>query len=260
VKEKMKIAAVIFCLGIMTMAGSQAGLYGQTKMMIHKKDKTVISVTLTEIDKITYSDPEQELKANTITDIDGNVYKTIMIGKQLWTAEDLRTTRFTDGTVIPQIEDAEKWAKNGEQPAMSWYENKKEGKYGALYNGYAVERGYLCPKGWHVPTMADWDILINESGGMGIAGSKLKESGTSHWNAPNFGSLNEKGFSAFGTGYRTSAGEFSFRNGTGIWWSSSEATYSNYSTIAMYYNYQSVIKGSFPKSQGNCVRCIKDEL
>lgn len=255
-----KMMKIMVCLGIMTLLGFQTGLYGQTKMMIHKKDKTVISVTLTEIDKIVYSDPEQELKANTITDIDGNVYKTIMIGKQLWTAEDLRTTRFTDGTVIPQIEDSEKWMKIGEQPAMSWYENKKDGKYGALYNGYAVERGYLCPKGWHVPTMADWDILINESGGMGIAGSKLKESGTSHWNAPNFGSLNEKGFSAYGTGYRTSSGEFSFRNGTGIWWSSTEATYSNYSTIAMYYNYQSVIKGSFHKSQGNCVRCIKDEL
>jgi uncharacterized protein (TIGR02145 family) len=255
-----RLIIIVFCMSILTLFGFQTGLYGQTKMMIHKKDKTVISVTLTEIDKIVYSDPEQELKANTITDIDGNVYKTVMIGKQLWTAEDLRTTRFTDGTVIPQIEDSEKWKKNGEVPAMSWYENKKEGKYGALYNGYAVERGYLCPKGWRVPKMADWEILINECGGIGTAGSKLKESGTAYWNAPNFGSLNEKGFSALGTGYRTSSGEFTFRNGTGIWWSSSEATYSNFATLAMYYNYQSVVKGSFPKSQGNCVRCIKEDL
>jgi uncharacterized protein (TIGR02145 family) len=235
-------------------------------MNIHKKDNSVISVPVSEIDRITY-DGSGQVQAqpvaggvDTVTDIDGNVYKTVRIGSQTWMAEDLRVTKFNDGAMIPLVETEDNW-KVLESAAYCWYDNKKtdpRGTFGVLYNGFTVERGYLCPSGWRVPTVEDWDMLFKECGSAGLAGSKLKASGSSYWDVSNSTSTNDYGFSAFGTGYRTSQGKFNFRGGTGIWWTSTSATYSNNSTIAMYFNIASAVKGSFPKGQGACVRCVKD--
>jgi uncharacterized protein (TIGR02145 family) len=233
-------------------------------MNIHKKDRTVISVPVGDIEKITYEGSAQAQPvaggADTVKDIDGNVYKTVRIGSRTWMAEDLRTTKFNDGAIIPNVETEDNW-KTLETAAYSWYDNNKNdprGTFGALYNGFAVERGYLCPTGWRVASAEDWDALFKECGSAGVAGSKLKASGSAYWDASNSTSTNEYGFSALGTGFRTSQGKFNFRGGTGIWWTSTSATYSNNSTIAMYFNIASAVKGSFPKAQGACVRCVKD--
>ena len=247
-------------------------------MHIHKKDHTIITIPMSEIDKITYSNtsspsvqPSAVVPAaagawpknteNTVMDAEGNTYKTVRIGRQTWMAEDLRSTRFNTGATMPQIKDSDDWKKMS-SPAYSWFDNyaNTTGGYGILYNGYAIENGYLCPSGWHVPTVDDWDLLIRECGSMSVAGARLKAKDKGFWDNPNSGAEDSYGFRALGTGYRTSTGNFTMRKGTGLWWSSSQATYSNYSTLGMYYNYSSVAKGSFPKTVGACVRCIKDDF
>ena len=100
--------------------------------------------------------------AETVTDIDGNVYKTIKIGTQTWMAENLKTTKLNDGTAIPHVTDNVVW-QDAVNPAYCWYNNTKAGneKNGILYNGYTAQNLKLAPIGWHVPTKAEWETLIN---------------------------------------------------------------------------------------------------
>jgi hypothetical protein len=92
-------------------------------------------------------------QTDSLTDIDGNVYKTLKIGAQTWMKENLRTTKFNDGHVIPLVEAGSVWIKL-KQPAYCWYNNDTIHKnlYGTLYNWYAIETGKLCPLGWHIPS------------------------------------------------------------------------------------------------------------
>ena len=101
--------------------------------------------------------------ANTITDIDGNVYHTVTIGTQTWTVENLKTTKFNDGIAIPIASDSASWW-DLTTPGCCWYKNDAatyKNTYGALYNWYAVNTGKLAPAGWHVPADSDWDTLQN---------------------------------------------------------------------------------------------------
>lgn len=151
----------------------------------------------------------------TVTDIDGNTYKTLQIiskgehkGSQTWMAENLKTTKFNDGSAIPL--EIGSWTDLS-TPAYCWY-NNTDNTYGALYNWYAVNTEILCPVGWHVPTHEEWEILFSYFGGYTEAGGKLKESGTSHWKSPNTGT-NESGFTALPGGVRDDSHEF---DGLGI--------------------------------------------
>ncbi|MGB4293792.1 MAG: FISUMP domain-containing protein, partial [Bacteroidales bacterium] len=97
-----------------------------------------------------------------MNDVDGNRYKVIMIGNQLWMAENLRTTKYNDGTPIPLVTDNTAWS-NLTSPGYCWYDNNSTNKdtYGALYNWYTVNTGKLCPSGWHVPSDDEWTIMQN---------------------------------------------------------------------------------------------------
>ena len=110
----------------------------------------------------TYTTPQQTPtpKTGTVTDIDGNTYKTVQIGTQTWMAENLRTTKYNDGEAIPYVTDNSVWVKL-ETPAYCYYNNDISNKkmFGALYNWYTVNTGRLCPSGWHVPTDAEWTTL-----------------------------------------------------------------------------------------------------
>jgi len=96
----------------------------------------------------------------TITDVDGNVYKKVIIGDQTWMAENLKTTKYLDGTEIPNVTDNTQWCEI-RTPAYCWYENEPAYKdpYGAIYNWYTVQTDKLCPSGWHVSTDDDWTQL-----------------------------------------------------------------------------------------------------
>ncbi|MGB5436158.1 MAG: fibrobacter succinogenes major paralogous domain-containing protein [Maribacter sp.] len=198
----------------------------------------------------------------TITDFDGNRYKTVQIGDQLWMAENLKTTKYNDGKAIPWVTDNEIW-NNLNTPAYCWYNNDEttyKNTYGALYNWYAVNTDKLCPMGWHVPTNNEWSTLIDYLGDVRNAGGKLKETGTIHWNSPNTGADNETGFTALPGGSRDDGGTFYGMGDIGLWWSSTEFETNelgawgsdvDFGTSGVY------IYGN-GKYRGRSVRCIKD--
>lgn len=194
-----------------------------------------------------------------VRDIDGNDYQTVAIGAQVWMSSNLKTTKYNDGTAIPLVTADTDWA-HLLSPGYCWYNNDTVNKrdYGALYNWYAVNTGKLCPTGWHVPTDAEWTILTTYLGGYGIAGGKLKEIGTIHWNSLNFDTTNETGFSALPGGYRDYFGSFYSIGYVGFWWSSAEFDTASAWYRNMGYYYSNVIRNYYSKQYGFSVRCIKD--
>lgn len=138
-----------------------------------------------------------------VSDIESNNYSTVIIGDQTWFQENLRTTKYNDGSIITNITGSFEWWSNTEIPAYCWYGNDSyyASPYGAFYNYYAVKTGKLCPTGWHVATDQDWTYIIDFLGGYAIAGQKMKISGTAYWHTPNI-ATNESGFSAYPSGYR----------------------------------------------------------
>ncbi|MHB9143409.1 MAG: FISUMP domain-containing protein, partial [Paludibacter sp.] len=196
----------------------------------------------------------------TVTDIDGNTYHTVKIGTQTWMVENLKTTKFNDGSTIPLVSDGYEWS-NLTTPGYCWYSNillDSKDTYGALYNWYTVNTGKLAPIGWHVPTQSEIDTLANHLGGYPLAGSLLKESGNTHWYAGNSDATNSSGFTALPGGYRSSiTGDYHNSGMWGVFWSSTEVNdkggryiLSNTSS-AFEYN-------SDGKKCGFSVRCIKD--
>jgi len=132
-----------------------------------------------------------------VTDIDGNEYATIQIGTQVWMAENLRTTKYCNGDPIPNVTDSLQWVNLA---TGAWAHNNNysqyENLYGKLYNWYAVDDSRnICPCNWHVPTDAEWTTLIDYLGGEGVAGGKMKSTGTQYWLSPNTDATNESGFS-----------------------------------------------------------------
>ena len=195
-----------------------------------------------------------------VTDIDGNTYSTVQIGTQTWMGENLKTTQYNDGTAITLVTDNTTWA-NQTTEAYSWYNNDQAtygDTYGGLYNWYAVETGKLCPSGWHVPSSADWNALVGYLGGGSVAGGKLKETGTVHWNSPNAGATNESGFTALPAGYRNyTTGAFEVMRSIGIIWSSSEVDADRASIRQMLFDVADIYALNGYKNQGFSVRCLK---
>ncbi len=195
----------------------------------------------------------------TMTDIDGNVYKTVTIGTQTWMAENLKTTKYKDGISIPKISDDIKWISLT-TGAYCDYENdqNKVATYGRLYNWYAVNTDKLCPTGWHVSTDPEWTQLINYLGGELIAGGKLKEVGITHWNSPNTGATNESGFTALPSAYRGNDGKFYSLGYYGCWWNATEFDTDSAWYRYMNYDYGNVVRNYYSKEDGFSVRCVRD--
>ena len=140
-----------------------------------------------------------------ITDIDGNVYSSVIIGEQEWMVENLKVTHFRNGDEIPNIINDTTWA-NMTSDAYCNYDNDETNSdiYGRLYNWYAISDDRLiAPEGWHIPSKEEWEILIEYLGGTSVAGGKMMEAGFEHWNENvNANSTNESGFTALATGHR----------------------------------------------------------
>ncbi|HBE42523.1 MAG TPA: hypothetical protein DDW27_15240 [Bacteroidales bacterium] len=196
----------------------------------------------------------------TVTDVEGNTYKTLQTGSQTWMAENLKTTKFNDGTNIPLVTGNTEWA-NLTTPGYCWYGNDEcanKGVYGGLYNWYTVNTGKLCPTGWHVPSLDEWVAFINYLGGINaVTGGKLKETGTSHWTAPNTGATNESGFTALPGGIRRYEGTFDHNRNYGNWWFSTE--FSDTDAWRWYMDYESnVYRTNHDNNYGFSIRCMKD--
>jgi uncharacterized protein (TIGR02145 family) len=198
--------------------------------------------------------------SNTVTDIDGNVYHFDTIGTQIWMTENLRTTRYNDGTTIPAVPDNLYWS-NLIKGACCDYDNTPDSSniYGKLYNWYAVnDARKLAPAGWHVPSDEEWVILITYLGGESVTGGKLKETGTAHWESPNVGATKESGFTALPGGRRDFNGSFGFIRQNGYFWSSTEWNTPSAYFRFMFYNATHVAWLAYYKTLGLSVRCVKD--
>jgi uncharacterized protein (TIGR02145 family) len=196
-------------------------------------------------------------------DNDGNNYKTIQIGIQTWMAENLKTTKFNDGTAIPLEVHNQTWATLTTS-AFCWYNNDSstyKSNFGALYNWYAVNTSKLCPIGWHVPTDAEWTILMTYLGGINAALGNLQEVGTTNWLSQNPDATNGSGFTALPSGYRYNIATSDIGIGyLSYWWSSTECSTNNAWNIYIYYsnNFGSLQRLSDDKRDGNSVRCLMD--
>ncbi len=211
-----------------------------------------------------------------VTDNEGNTYKTITIGNQEWMVENLRTTQYEDGTVINEITDDDTWG-SATTAAYCWYENDKSTaelkNYGALYNYYVIENGNVCPSGWTVPTETDWETLKSylsdnnyaytgkkyNSFGNGLGKAMAVETGDWNFSQSTIGDIgytqstnNSSGFSGVPSGFRYASGSFTDSAQTEIWW-----TKSNGLGYYLKHQYSAIGKNQNNETAGNSIRCIK---
>ncbi len=199
-----------------------------------------------------------------ITDIDGNGYHTVVIGEQVWTVENLRVSHYRDGTLIPLGSDSNLAWSQLSTGARCYYDNDQanDSVYGTLYNWYAVDnkRG-LAIEGWHIPSLNEWvRILLPYLGNPSLAGGKLKEVGTEHWQAPNAGATNSTGFTALPSGVRTNEGVFVYlQEYTYFWTSGSLSPVSAWSNFVKYKDAWLLTGVATDKTDGFSVRLVKNK-
>ena len=199
-----------------------------------------------------------------VTDIDGNVYETVTIGKQIWIAANLNVSKFRNGDEIPQALLKQDWDKAGtdKTPVWCYYDvinntgKEPDQKYGKLYNWYAVNdpRG-LAPEGYHIPTDKEWKLLITTLGGDKKAGIKMKS--TTGWNEDGNGT-NESGFSALPAGWSNYGGSCWDWGYKAFWWSSASFEEPTAWEVGLYSRNSELTSGADLKKVGVSVRCVKN--
>jgi uncharacterized protein (TIGR02145 family) len=203
---------------------------------------------------------------NGVTDVDGNIYRSVLIGDQEWMSENLKVSKYRNGDLIPTNLSDSDW-QNTTNGAYSTYENNPLNNtvYGKLYNWHTVvdPRG-LCPQDWHAPSETDWEILKEFLGGPGPAGGKLKaigtiEAGTGLWNSPNLGASNNSGFNALPGGIHFYQGSYGGLGVSGGWWATTGYPSSTAAALTLWNLYEA----AFPNGNGNTnngysVRCLKN--
>jgi len=219
-------------------------------------------------DKMT--DPNGE---ETVIDIDGNVYRTVTIGTQVWMAENLKVTHYRNSDPIPNITDSIAWGDLTTGAYCNYHDDANYAStYGRLYNGYAVhDDRNIAPAGWHVPSDDEWKQLemylgMSQSQADSIGwrgtdeGGKRKEVGTDHWRSPDTGATNESGFLALSGGNRDRYyGYFQDMGNTAYFWTSTESdsrrTWSRY----LFYDYSQVARGVYTENEyGFSIRCVRN--
>ncbi|MFC2086160.1 FISUMP domain-containing protein [Bacteroidota bacterium] len=209
----------------------------------------------------------------TISDYDGNNYYTTQIGNQIWMAENLKTSHYADGTAIPMIENNSIWASlNYDDKAYCYYGNSPSNgvTYGVLYTWAAAMNGKnssslnpsdiqgVCPNGWHLPSNAEWTVLINFLGGPSDAGRKMQEAGIDYWGSANIHATNASGFTALPGGCRYYYGEFYYIGSNAFFSSTTEYESTNIWVCRLGLYGSSVQQNSHPKKGGFSVRCLTD--
>jgi len=214
-----------------------------------------------------------------VADIEGNVYPTVKIGTQIWMAENLKVTKYNDGTAIPNVTDNTAWA-GLTTGAYCWYNNDataNKATCGALYNWYALNTNKLAPVGWHVATDAEWTTLENYLVANGFSydgtttGNNIAKSlaATTSWNIsskqgavgkPDYSAnRNITGFTALAGGTRNNEGLYLHINDYGYWWITNDIASEIAWYRGMFYNYDYVFSNTLNKHFGSSVRCILGE-
>jgi uncharacterized protein (TIGR02145 family) len=273
--KKILILVSLFTVLFATAQPQDSLFVWKAGVLVHK-----LSIKPADMDSITFKRPTSiNIAGPNVTDIDGNTYQSVTNCGLTFTKQNLNVSKYSDGTPIPQVQNATAWA-NLTTGAWCYIENNTANgaTYGKLYNWYAVAGIYdaasainpalrkkLAPAGWHVPTDAEWTQLTTCLGGESVAGGKMKstgtlQAGTGLWQDPNTAATNESGFTGLPAGYRFTNGTFYGFGlfGLGGWWSSSED-----GTSIVWYRYVSyaqgdAIRGSSDKRYGFSVRCLRD--
>ena len=217
-------------------------------------------------------------------EIDGTIYKTIIIGEQVWMAENLKATHYSDGTELVDGTGVGNIEGDYGTKYYFWYDDNiaNGDTYGALYTWAAVMNGAIssnenssgiqgvCPFGWHIPSDEEWIELEmflgmseNEAYEMGYRGvdegAKMKETGTIHWNSPNTGATNESGFTVLPGGYFYNGGGFDNLGNNASFWSATETSSFETWHRGLYYDEIRVYRDSSNyKNSGYSVRCMQD--
>lgn len=230
--------------------------------LLMKTPAVLVLITMVLLGHGCEIDPEYP---GSVRDIDGNRYGTTVIGTQTWMTSNLRVTRYNDGTAIPLVEDSMVW-RGIAHPAYCWYNNDSLAMLqgGALYNFYVFDNAFnggkqVCPVGWHVATLDEWEVLIEFVGGYKEAGFELKHHKYTEWSQMVDGPQNKYGFSALPEGYRTGLGGFDHGSDWSSWWTStqSSATAGN-GLVTGEMTYAISLNDKLTKRVGKSIRCIKD--
>jgi len=252
----------IFIIGILIVSFSIT-LKAQDTMYVYQQGGIITKIAVNKIDSIIFyavtngGTIEPISKDTVVTDVDGNVYNTVTIGSQVWLAENLKTTKYNDGTPIPLVKDSIEWS-NLSTPGYCWYSNDSVSyaqTYGAMYNWYTLETGNLCPTGWRIPSEEDWGKLIEYLGDK--AGGKLKETGTTHWKSPNTGATNSSGFTALPGGVRRYDGIFGLIEEYANWWTT---YFEDERALVRLVTKDTDVLGNFPLNDNRLLHPIKKLL
>jgi uncharacterized protein (TIGR02145 family) len=253
-----------------TEVGPGTGSFTSTMSELERNTTYYVRAYATNSAGIAYGN---ELSFSTgISDADGNIYPTVIIGNQEWFAENLRTTRYNDNSPIPTGHSDQEWKELNTAAYTIYPHSEIVGlnsnaevleAYGALYNWYAVETGKVCPDGWHVPTYEEWRILEVYAGGLSIAGGRLKSARTypdeqPRWGIPNTGATDEYGFSALPGGYRHYDGTFYLTGEYCNFWSSSSVSMDESWGRRLSKDSGSLFQFFYSTKHGFSIRCVKD--
>jgi len=210
-------------------------------------------------------------EVTTVTDIDGNVYETVLIGTQTWTVENLKVIHYRNGDAIPIVTVDTDWS-NLTSGAYCNYDNDARyvANYGRLYNWHAVNdsRG-IAPEGWHVPTDAEWKQMemclgmsqsqADLTGWRGTnEGGKIKGTGTDHWTSPNTGATDESGFTCLPAGHRKLDGDYGAAGTDALLWSATGQSDELAWRRNLSYGSAQIYRLASDKEEGYSVRCVKD--
>jgi uncharacterized protein (TIGR02145 family) len=189
----------------------------------------------------------------TVTDYDGNIYNIVNIGSQKWMQESLKSLHYADSSAIVGV-----MAYNNNETLVPTY-GRLYTWYAAMNNSTTAGTQGACPNGWHLPTDAEWDTLINYLGGENVAGGHLKEAGTSHWMSPNTAADNSSRFTALPGGMYFEGGFHYLRYNVEFWSSSnSHDSYAWYRIL--YFDQPYIVRTDwFDKNTTRSVRCLCDE-
>jgi uncharacterized protein (TIGR02145 family) len=274
VKISNNIQAVAEKKSIMNSKGVQGNVNMNYALGERLKYTAVSGNNKTVMTDIPTSDKTVTFTFTECKDGDNNYYPVVQIGTQLWMAENLKTTKYNDGTAIPNITDNTAWAALN-TGAYSDYNNTPANStiYGRLYNWFAVDNNAatkvasnggknVCPISWHVSSDAEWSNLLISIGakyasGQFDTGGKLTETGTTHWASPNTGATNETGFTALPGSFRNNIGNYNFIGSEGFWWTN-DGSAAVVAWAWFMFSSPSILHGSYYKVDGLSVRCVRD--
>ena len=218
--------------------------------------------TLTFVEESAFTVPDGTVDASgtgILADTrDGNLYSYRTYGSQVWMTKNMAylPSVVGPGTGSNSTAYYYVYGYDGSDVATAKATDNYS-TYGVLYNWTAAQSA--CPSGWHLPSDAEWTTFTDDLGGASVAGGKLKEAGTAHWNSPNTGATNESGFTALPGGYRRNDGIFYFIGSNGYWWSSTDHNTSSAWYRNLCNSYSDVFRYTSTKDIGFSVRCLRDQ-